>query len=80
MRIVFFSCIGTDVQAYYDRSYLTIRHSHCEWLLPGEGSKVRCPACTVYRDSLRGKLRSMRLRKDDVTAASSHTLQLLKHP
>ena len=73
LQILYFSCIGTNVQAYYDRNYLTIRHSHCEWLLPGEGSKVRCPACAVYRDSLRSKLRSIRLRKDDVTAASSHT-------
>ena len=70
-------CVGSTVNAYYDHSFNTIRHSNCDWIINNSSDSSRCDSCKHFRNSyLTGKLRTLRNHseaQDDLSyEASSH--------
>ena len=70
-------CAGSNVNAYYDHNFNTIRHSNCDWIIDSSSESTSCDSCKHFRNNyLTGKLRALRNRSEaqDVSSyeASSH--------
>lgn len=59
-------------------SYPTIRHAHCELLLPSSTQSLRCTSCQKFRNSLRS-LVSQHLRKELPQSAISTPTATTSH-
>ena len=68
---IYLNLAGSNINAYYDHNFNTIRHSNCEWIISNSSESSRCDTCKHYRNNyLTGKLRIFRNRSEAQDVAS----------